>query len=32
MIIKINGFGISLNEKDKEILDKISNIIYGKIV
>ena len=27
-----NGFGISLHEKDKEILEKISNIIYGKIV
>ena len=30
--INKNGFGISLHEKDKEILEKISNIIYGKIV
>lgn len=30
--INKNGFGITLHEKDKEILEKISNIIYGKIV
>jgi len=30
--INKNGFGISLHEKDKEILEKISNIIYGKVV
>ena len=30
--INKNGFGISLQEKDKEILEKISNIIYGEIV
>jgi len=30
--INKNGFGISLHEKDKEILEKISKIIYGKIV
>ena len=27
-----NGFGITLCYKDKDILDKISNIIYGKII
>jgi len=30
--INKNGFGITLHEKDKEILEKISYIIYGKIV
>jgi intein/homing endonuclease len=30
--INNNGFGITLMEIDKELLEKISNIIYGKIV
>lgn len=30
--INHNGFGISLVETDKEILEKLSEIIYGKIV
>ena len=30
--INNNGFGITLMETDKELLEKISNIIYGKIV
>jgi len=30
--INKNGFGITLIENDKELLEKISNIIYGKIV
>jgi len=30
--INKNGFGITLMEDDKELLEKISKIIYGKIV
>lgn len=30
--INKNGFGISLIETDKRLLEKISNIIYGKII
>lgn len=30
--INKNGFGIALKEEDKEILEKISYIIYGKVV
>lgn len=30
--INSNGFGITLKEDDKELLEKISTIIYGKII